>query len=121
MACPLQFLAKSGRSTVLPDNRVVDRLAGPAVPNHRGLALVRDADGRDLASTQPRLGQCRAGDRDLRAPNFARIMLHPTGLWEELLELPLRDGADRAGVVKDDGTGTGRSLVQCQDDGHTCL
>ena len=48
-------------------------------------------------------------------------MLHPTGLWEELLELPLRDGADRAGVVKDDGTGTGRSLVQCQDDGHTCL
>ena len=34
---------------VLPDDRVVDRLAGLAVPDHGRLALVGDADRRDVA------------------------------------------------------------------------
>jgi hypothetical protein len=36
-------------AAVLPDDGVVDRLAGAAVPQHRGLALVGDADGGDVA------------------------------------------------------------------------
>ena len=35
-------------AAVLPDDGVVDRLAGRAVPDHRGLALVGDADRRDV-------------------------------------------------------------------------
>jgi hypothetical protein len=56
---------------VLPDDGVVDGLAGAAVPQHRGLALVGDADGGDVAwPVQARLGQrlarrCQLGLPDL--------------------------------------------------------
>jgi hypothetical protein len=42
---------------VLPDDRVVDRLAGELVPHHGGLALVGDADGGDLMAVDVGLGQ----------------------------------------------------------------
>ena len=38
-----------GRPRVLPHERVCERRAGVAVPQHRRLALIRDADGRELA------------------------------------------------------------------------
>ena len=38
------------RAGVLPDDRVVDGLAGVLVPDHRGLALVGDADGLDVVA-----------------------------------------------------------------------
>ena len=39
-----EFVADLLCSGVLPDDRVVDRLAGVLVPDHRGLTLIRDAD-----------------------------------------------------------------------------
>ena len=44
----LQLVAIACRAAVLPDDGVVDRLAGLAVPDDDGLALVGDADGRDV-------------------------------------------------------------------------
>src|ERR1700693_4501965 len=38
---------------VLPDDRVVHRLPGVAVPDHGGLALVGDADGNQVADVEP--------------------------------------------------------------------
>ena len=46
-AVRLQPLAEVGGAAVLPDDRVVDRLAGLAVPDDRRLALVGDADRGD--------------------------------------------------------------------------
>ena len=43
----LQLIAEVGRAPVLPDDRVVDRLAGVAIPHDRRLALVGDADRGD--------------------------------------------------------------------------
>src|SRR3546814_14982608 len=43
-----QLLAESGGAAVLPDDRLVDGRTGLAVPDHRRLALVGDADGGDL-------------------------------------------------------------------------
>ena len=42
-------LAQRRGAAVLPDDGVVDRLAGGAVPDTRGLALIGDADAGDVA------------------------------------------------------------------------
>ncbi len=44
-----QFLAARGRAPVLPDDRVVQRLAAVGVPHADGLALVGDPHRRELA------------------------------------------------------------------------
>ena len=44
-----QRLAQWRGAAILPDNRVVNRLAGGALPDHRGLALIGDADAGDVA------------------------------------------------------------------------
>ena len=47
-ALGLQPRATLGGAPVLPDDRVGDRLAGLALPDDRGLALVGDADRRQI-------------------------------------------------------------------------
>ena len=50
VAVALQAIAEIRGAAVLPDDRVVDRLAGLAVPDDGGLALVGDADGGDVVA-----------------------------------------------------------------------
>src|SRR5207244_11465518 len=50
-----QRSAGVGGAAILPDDGVVDRLAGRAVPHDRGLALVGDADGGDVLRRKPGL------------------------------------------------------------------
>ena len=45
-------------------------------------------------------------------------MLDPPGLREDLAEFPLGNAPNRAAVIKNDRSGTGRSLIQCQNKGH---
>ena len=45
VAGALQRLAAIGGAAVLPDDGAVDRPAGVALPDQRGLALISDADG----------------------------------------------------------------------------
>ncbi len=45
----LQLLAIACGTAVLPDDGVVDRLAGLAVPHHNGFALVGDTESGDIA------------------------------------------------------------------------
>jgi hypothetical protein len=47
-----ELRADGRRAPVLPDDRAVERLARLAVPEHRGLALVRDPDRRDVLRPQ---------------------------------------------------------------------
>ena len=64
----LEPVAELGGAPVLPDDGVVDRLAGLAVPDHRRLALVRDADGRDVARSQVRAAERLDGDARSASP-----------------------------------------------------
>ena len=70
-----------GGAAVLPDDGVVDRLAGAAVPDHHGLALVGDADGGDVGGGKPGVGQGLPRGGDDGCPDFLRIVLHPAGSW----------------------------------------
>ena len=55
----LQFRANIGGAAILPDDRLVDRLAGLAIPDERRFALIGDADRDDIARRRLGLPQAR--------------------------------------------------------------
>jgi hypothetical protein len=115
MARLLEAVAEGGGAAVLPDNRVMHRSAGLAVPQERRLALIGNTDGGDVARRQFGCGQCLPRRGELRFPDLDGIVLHPSGLRKDLRELLLRDGANRSVVIEDDGARTGGPLVEGED------
>src|SRR5581483_6146140 len=111
-AARLQRFAIVRSPTILPDDRVVDRLAGRAVPDDGRFALVGDPDGRDVAGRQLRARQRFDRDADLRGPDLLRVVLDPSGLRKDLREFFLRDRTNGAVVIEHDGPRAGRSLVE---------
>src|SRR3569623_12359 len=107
-----QFVAQARGAPVLPHDGVVNRLPGAPVPHHRGLALVGDADGGDVAPRQAGLGDGLGGDAELRRPDLVGVVLDPARLREDLTEFLLRDGLDPACVIEHDRAGTGGALIE---------
>ncbi len=110
LAAPVR--AQFRGAPVLPDDRVMDRAAGGALPQDRGLALVGDADRGDR--TVRGGGGFAAGGKDA-APDLLGIMLDPARLRVELGQFDLRGMAGPALRVEQDRAGAGRSLVDRQD------
>ena len=100
---------------VLPDDRVVHRSAGGAVPQQRGLALVGDADRGEVAVRQVRAAQCLGDDRLGVAPDFQRIVFDPAGPRVDLPVLHLRAGDRCARAVEHDEAGARGALVDRAD------
>jgi hypothetical protein len=96
----------------------VDGLAGVAIPDDGGLALVGDPDGGDIGRADIRLREHLGCDSGLSGPDIARVVLDPAGLWENLRKFFLRDGDDRAGVIEHDRAGAGRALVESENVFH---
>ncbi len=101
-------LFTDGRGTAaLPDDGVVDGLAGGLFPYHCGFTLVGDADGSDLFAAKASLGQHFGKDGGLGRPDLHRVVLYPARFRVVLGEFAL-GGTDYVGVlVKHDGTGRG--------------
>src|SRR5690606_34379799 len=99
------------RPGVLPDDGVVNGLAGVAVPHHRRLPLVGDADGGDVGDVHAPLLQRPVDDLLGAVPDLLRVVLHPAGLGVDLVVFVLVDRHDLAAVVEDHAAGAGRSLV----------
>jgi hypothetical protein len=74
--------------------------------------LVRDADGRDVFEIEIRAANRVSNNFDLRRPDLVRIVLNPPGLGEKLSEFFLGDRDHFTGVIDDQGSGTGCSLIQ---------
>ena len=111
----LELAAGVGGAPVLPDDGVVDRLAGAPVPEHAGLALVGDADGGDVAGAEPGGGQRLARRLDRRAPDVLGIVLHPAVGREVLGELALGEAEDRQVRAEHDGAARRGALIDRQD------
>ena len=62
---------------VLPDDRVVVRPAGLAVPDHRRLALVGDAEGGEVRGAEAGARTARAAPPSRCAPDLERVVLDP--------------------------------------------
>src|SRR5205085_10086259 len=99
-----QFVAARRCAAVLPHDRVGDGLERVAIPDQRGLALVRDADRSAVAGADS--GAVERGTRGDQGclPDLAWIMLDPTGSGEVLLELAITAPCD-VSVVGDDERG----------------
>ena len=91
-----EFLDDLVGAGVLPDDRVVDRLTGLAVPHQSGLALVGDTDGLDVLLVQAGLRQRLGHDLADRVPDLHGVVLNPAGAREDLLVLLLAHRDDLA-------------------------
>ena len=72
----LQPRADVGGAAVLPDDGVVDRLAGLAIPDDGGLALVGDADRGDVLASAPAFFSALR-QTATRRPDLLRLVLDP--------------------------------------------
>ena len=111
----LELVAARRRAAVLPDERVVDGLARLGVPGDHRLALVGDPDRVQLGALDPRVHDRLRADPAGHLPDLGRVVLHPTGLREVLLELRVGASGDPALAVEDEAGGPGRALVDGED------
>jgi hypothetical protein len=79
LALRTQIVAERRGAPVLPNDRRRHRAARGALPQHRGLALVRDADGRDIARLDDGARQRFVQHAGLRRPDLRGIVLDPPG------------------------------------------
>ena len=109
---PRQLVAERGGPPVLPDDGVVQRLSGRAVPDKGGFALVGDADGGDMGGVGAACGAGLAQARRGAAPDVLGVLLHPAGARIDRLDGAARHGAAAPPRIEDDGAGGGRALVE---------
>ena len=81
-----------------PDDGVVIGLAGVAVPDNGGLALVSNADGSDFGAAG--VGERGAHDFPSTLPDLERIVLDPAELWVKLAVFELVGGDGAIGMVE---------------------
>ena len=110
-----QLAAQGRRAAVLPDDGVVHRSAGCAVPEHGRLALVGDADGSHRGRIELRCQKRIAANRQRIGPDMQGIVLDPAVGGIELLQLALCSADAAAVLVEDDGPRAGGSLIEGQD------
>ena len=110
MSAILHHLTDIGGAAVLPNDGVINRRAGGAVPDDCRFALVGDTDGK-RRSAAPQLIHHRTGHTYRGFPNRLRVMLHPAILWKDLWELRTLLRQDGPVFVKQDGAKRGCTLV----------
>ena len=110
-----ELVADGRRAAALPDDCVIDGLAGVLVPDDRRLALVRDADAGDVRRRQAALFKRLAHGKHLTLKDDHRVMFHPARFWVDLREGILRQRHNVALTVENNRAGTGCTLVKCND------
>jgi hypothetical protein len=103
---------------VLPDDRAMDRLAGLPVPQDRGLALVGDADRRDVAAAHARVAEGFAGGGERDPPDLLGVVLDPAGLRKMLGQLAIAAAENVSAGVEDERGGTGGALIEGEYQAH---
>ena len=98
-----EAIAFLGGAAILPHDRVVNGLAGFAVPQQRGLPLVGDADGGNVGGIELGFFDSGLGGGELGFPDGIGVMLHPAGFGENLREFLLRHRLHAASAIKNNG------------------
>src|SRR5260370_21441348 len=118
VTCGFETLAHVRGAPVLPNDSVTNGPSSFAIPHDGCFALVRDADRGYLLRAHLSRAQSLQRYSDLRRCNLLRIVLNPSRLRKDLVELPLRYRTDRAFAIKQDGPRTGCALIKRQDVGQ---
>ena len=105
-----------GGAPVLPDDGAMERPSGRALPQHRRLALIGDADGGDVARRDAGLRHRLAADGDGVAPNLLGVVLDPAVLRDNIARSSRCAVAAHApAVVEQQRAARGRALVDGED------
>ena len=115
-----QALAQIGSAAILPHDRVGNRLAGLPIPDQRSLALIGYTDRGNARRIERRLPQNLPHGRERRVPEIVRIVLNPSRMRVDLLELPLSDRYGQAVGPEGDGARRGGALIDREDIFHRC-
>ena len=108
--------AARGRAPVLPHDRAPDGRARRAIPEHHGLALVRDAD---RVRHEPALRDRLARRLERAGEDLVRVVLDLPGFGEMLRDLAIAAPGDAA-VGRDDEAGrAGGALVDRENAFHS--
>ena len=109
------MLADFCGTTALPDNGVIDRLAGFFFPDNSGFTLVRNTDSCNLIGTDIGFRQHFYQRGALGGPDFHWVVFYPTWFWVDLLKFALRHANDIGIVIHYDRAGAGGALVERND------
>ncbi len=107
-----QLAAEGCTTPVLPHDGVVDRPASLPIPHDGCFALIGDAQSHHVAGAHTSLAQDFHRRAELRRKNRVGIMLDPTGLRVDLLELMLSRPSDFARLIEEDRARTGSALIE---------
>src|SRR5690554_313612 len=122
MAIRLELGAQGSGTAVLPDNGVVDRLAGLTVPYNGRFPLIGNPDTRQVRRLDTGFIQCCATHRQGAVPDFHGVMLDPAVSGKILVKLLLGDRHLRTPGIENDGPGAGGTLINGkQIAGHSDL
>ena len=112
----LQAVADRRGHAALPDDGVGHRLAGGLLPQDGGLALIGDADGREVGGGDAGFGEHVPRRLQLRGPDRLRIVLDMPGAGEDLRELLLGLCDHPSAAIEDDAAARGRALIEGEDE-----
>ncbi len=112
----LHAVAHLRGAPALPDDGVVDGPAGGALPHHRRLSLIGDADGGDLGPVDPGGAKRLAGGILHGGPDPLGVVLDPARPGEMLRQLGIPARAHRALGIHHEGGGARGALVQREDE-----
>ncbi len=115
MSSGSQLIANACCAAVLPHNGVVNRLAGFAVPQQGGLALICDADSGNFRRIDAILTDYVACNFQLCFPNGLRTVFHPTRARINLLKFLLRRIHNFTRMVEQDSPVACGSGVKCKN------
>ena len=112
-----QLVNQRRGAAALPYDGVIDGLAAYAVPHHRGLALVGDADGGDAVGMDATLKLDLHHDRDLAGEDRHGVLLYPTGARKTGFDAAARLGDDATVLVDNGREYRGGAAVERHDVG----
>src|SRR4029450_12249605 len=118
MAGAPERLAVIGGAPILPDDLIVNGLAGFAVPDDRSFALIGNAQPGDVAGAHARLRHDGPHRRNHCAPDFFRIVLNMTWRGINLRQFLLCRGKRSQRCVESNCPRGGGSLINGNKDGR---
>ena len=110
---PEPFAEIRGAPT-LPDDSVIQGLAGLTIPEGGGFPLIGDTDGRNLIGLAVLALHHRADTFEDGGPDFFGVVFYPAGPRIDLREFVVDCGTELAGLIDQGDGATRRALIYRQ-------
>jgi hypothetical protein len=107
-----ETIADGCRDPALPHNRIANGTARVALPQHRGLPLIGDADSGEIRRDDAGAGDGIACGLQLCLPDRFGIVLDVTRTRKQLWKFLLRRRHDGAAPIEHDGAARCRPLIE---------